>query len=499
MKKFFLYLSLLILVIIGSVYSVLFTGWGNGVVSGIISDKINEEKVIVFTFDKFLVSTNKIDIVANIDSNSKINISGDYSLFGASADIKYDINIKDLAKLQKITGKKLKGSFSLSGIAVGNKELMNVQGKTNIFSSKTTYDIKMINFEPSFIQVQVLKARIQDALVMLEEPAYAKGYLDINMDIKNAQIGTLDGLITTKVYQGLVNNPVVNKAFDLKLVDKLTFKTTIITKLKNDLALSSLKTYTSKANIFVKEAKVNLRTQKINSDYKIVVGDLRKLFDVSGTKMRGAITIDGNFIKDENILVDGKSKLLKGTLNYKLLNDDFTASIKNIDLLKGLYMMYYPEVFNSSANIDVVYNLKDQKGLMTAILKDGQLVKSDYSSQINALTRFDLTKEVYEETTLESKINKNIINSIMHLKSKHTTLDMTQSVLDTLKNTTDSTIKVNIKGLKFDTIIKGNLNDPSIKIKLDAKAALKSKIDEKKKVYKEKLENKLKDKLKSLF
>ena len=265
------------------------------------------------------------------------------------------------------------------------------------------------------------------------------------------------------------------------------------------MALSSLKTYTSKANVFVKEAKVNLRTQKINSDYKIVVSDLRKLFDVSGTKMRGAITIDGNFVKDENILVDGKSKLLKGTLNYKLLNDDFTASIKNIDLLKGLYMMYYPEVFNSSASIDLVYNLKDQKGLMTAILKDGQLVKSDYSSQINALTRFDLTKEVYEETTLESKINKNIINSIMHLKSKHTTLDMTQSVLDTLKNTTDSTIKVNIKGLKFDTIIKGNLNDPSIKIKLDAKAALKSKIDEKKKVYKEKLENKLRDKLKSLF
>ncbi len=440
-----------------------------------------------------------LGVSGSSDSNSKINVNGDYNLFAGSADIKYDINIKDLAKLQKFTGKKLKGSFALNGIVLGNKELMNVQGKSNIFSSQTSYDVKLVNYEPSLIQVNVLKARIQDALVMLEEPAYAKGYLDINMDIKNAQLGTLDGLITTKVYQGLVNNAVVNKAFDLKLVDKLTFKTTVITKLKNDLALSAVKTYTSKANIFVKEAKVNLSTQKINSDYQIVVGDLKKLFDVSATKMRGAITIDGNFVKDENILVNGTSKLLKGTLNYKLLNDDLTANIKNIDLLKGLYMMYYPEVFNSSASMDLVYNLKDQKGVMTAILKDGQLVKSDYSNQINALTRFDLTKEVYEETTLESKINKNIINSIMHLKSKYTTLDMTQSVLDTLKNTTDSTIKVDIKGLKFDTIIKGNLNKPDIKIKLDAQAAVKSKLKEKKKEMKKKIEDKIKNKLKSLF
>jgi len=499
MKKFFLFMTVLILIILAGAYSLLFSAWGNGIVSNIITDKVNEKEVLSFKFEKFLLSSDTIDISANIDENSKINIMGSYDLFKASADIKYDVNIQDLSKLQKFTGKKLSGAFALNGLAKGDKELMKVQGNTNIFSSKTSYDVSLKNFEPSLINVKVLRARIQDALVMLNEPAYAKGYLDLSMDIKDAKMGTLDGLVKLNIYKGLVNNKVVNKAFDLKLLDKLNFKADVNTVLKDSLALSASNIYTSKANIFVKETKVNLKTQKINSDYKIVVAKLSKLFDLTATKMRGEITINGNFVKDDNILLTGKSNLLKGKLDYKLLNEDFTASIKNIDLLKVLHMMYYPEIFNSSANMDVNYNLKDKKGVMTALLSEGRIVKNDYSSKINALTNFDLTKEVYEKTTLESKINKNIINSIMHLKSKYTTLDMTQSVFDTNKNTTASTIKVDIKGLKFDTIIKGNVNNPDIKIKLDAKKAIKAKIDKKKKALKKKLENKIQDKLKSLF
>jgi hypothetical protein len=45
---------------------------------------------------------------------------------------------------------------------------------------------------------------------MLNEPVYATGNLNIDGDIKNAKIETLDGLINTKITEGKIINEVVN-------------------------------------------------------------------------------------------------------------------------------------------------------------------------------------------------------------------------------------------------------------------------------------------------
>ncbi|NQY22269.1 MAG: hypothetical protein HRT40_13380, partial [Campylobacteraceae bacterium] len=337
------------------------------------------------------------------------------------------------------------------------------------------------------------------------QPLYASGYLDMNASIPNANMNELKGTINTIIYNGLINNKLVNKDFELKLKDKLTFNSDFKTILKDHYIYNVSNIYTSKANIFVKETKVNLKTMKIESDYKAQVKDLSKLYDLISMKMRGSLEVNGTFVKDENLLVLGKSNLLDGTLNYKLLNSDFTAKIKNLNVLKALHMMYFPEVLKSSANMDVEYNLENQVGTASGLLTDGKFVKNKFSSMLNNLARFDITKEVYEKITLDSKINKNIINSTMHFRSNLTKLDMTKSVLDTEKMTTNSYIKVNIKGIKFDTSIKGPVADPKIKLHggsylKDSIAGKKDELLKKLKIDnldKKNLEKKLKEKLKS--
>ena len=178
---------------------------------------------------------------------------------------------------------------------------------------------------------------------------------------------------------------------------------------------------------------------------------------------------------------------------------------KNINVLKTLHMMYFPEVLKSTANVDLKYNLENKIGTVNGLLINGRFVKNEFSSMLNNFARFDITKEVYEKITLDSKINKNIINSTMHFKSKLTKLDMTKSVLDTEKMITDSYVKVNIKGIKFDTSIKGDVSSP--KIKLHIGSALQATIDAKKdellkklnidKLDKDNLKRKLKEQMES--
>ena len=476
---------------IGLAYALVFTPWGNGIVSSQVESKINEEDLIVFKFEDFLLNTSEIKIVASVDGSSKIDIQGIYSMFEQSIDLTYNIDLEDLSKFEKFADRKLSGSLKIDGVVVGDKELLKIEGTTDIFASESTYDVQLKDFSPSYIKAKVKKANIAKALQMLNEPAYSEGNIDIDANIVDVNLGSLDGTVLVKIYNGVVNNKVVNREFDMKLVDKLSFKSAIDTKLQGNTVLIDSTVDTSKADLIAKTTKINLETSKITSDYKLVVSDLSKLFDVTNTKMRGAVTLTGAFEKDKNLLVTGSSKLLGGTLNYKLLNDDLTANLEKIDLLRGLHMMYYPEVFSSDVDVDVTYNLKQQKGLFNMRLMNGKIKENQYTRMINKFARFDLTKEAYEEATLESEIDKNIINSVMHFKSKYSTLDMTKSVFDTEKSTIDSVITVNIKGFAFDTIIEGDVASPKIRIKLDAEQALRAKLEEEKAALQAKLQAKL--------
>ena len=226
------------------------------------------------------------------------------------------------------------------------------------------------------------------------------------------------------------------------------------------------------ANLFVKKAVVNLADASINSDYLLKVDDLSKLYDVAQMKMRGKVAINGEVKKDKNLLVTGASKLLDGALNFKLLNDDFSSTIKDVEVLKALHMMYYPEVFTSKTDLSLTYNLKSQKGLLNGKLINGQFKQNEYSSLLNQFARFDITREVYETVALNSDINKDIIKSTVDMKSSLTHIKVPQSTINTKKRIVDALVQTNLKGIEFDTKITGSLDKPTIK--MDTSKLLKS-------------------------
>lgn len=477
MKKLFFGLTFLIILIIGGVYTLLFTPTGNSFVASKIEDKANEKEGVNFKVNKFILTMSNIEFDATVDGNSNIKVMGDLALLAKTVDLKFNLDIKDLSKLEKFTNQKLNGSFKTNGTLKGNQELAKLEGVTDIFKSNTTYDVELKNFEPSNILFDMKKANIKEILYLVNQPIYADGNLDINANIKNAKIETLDGLVKTKITNGVVANSLVNKAFNTKLKEILAFKGDITTKLVPNSVLSKVDFYTTMANIFVKEANVDLKTMAIKSDYLLNVNDLSKLFDVTQTKMRGSIDINGDIKKDKDLLVNGNSKLLDGELNFKLLNDDFTATINDVEILKALHMMYYPEIFTSKSKIDVVYNLAKQKGTIKGNLLNGQFQKNEYSTIINNFARFDLTKEVYKSVDLNSNIDKNIIKSTVNMESRFTKIDVNPSTIDLEKSSIDALVTTNIKDIVFDTKISGDLTSPNVKV--DTQKLLKSGLNQK--------------------
>lgn len=477
MKKFLLFLLLLIVLLLAGTYTVLFTPMGNNLVAGVIEQKANETKTANFKVEKFVLTTSNIDFKATVDNNSSIDVTGEFALLDMNIDLNYNANVKDLSKLKTLIGTELKGSFNTKGSVKGNKQRMDVEGKSNVFDSRTQYEATLVNLEPIDINFMVQDAQISRILTMIKQPNYASGKISIDGKLTNMQ-----GQIITTVLDGRVNNAVVNKAFDQKLVQSLNFKANVKTKVSQKEAISTLSAYTTMANVFVKKAVFDLKTHAINSDYEVKVDDLSKLYDVAQMKLRGNLALTGEVVKHKKLLVKGNSDIFDGKMKFELLNDDFTATVKNIELLNALHTMYYPEIFTSRGNIALNYNLKEKKGQVSGDLAKGQFLPNKYSLLLKNLAKFDITKEVYEDTRFKSNINKDIIKSTLNMKSKYTQIKVTKSTLNSKLRTVDAMIDTIIKDVVLKTKVTGSLDKP--KISIDTSELVKSKL--KKKLKKEK-------------
>lgn len=474
-QKLFFGLTLFILIIIGTIYGALFTKPGNNFVAGYIQNTANSKNSGAnLLINDFTLTTSTINFDATINDKSFIKVNGDVNIIAKTFDLKFEVDVQDLSTLKNLTNQQLNGSIKTNGTVIGDAALTTVMGNIKVAKGSGEYDVKLVDFNPSNILLDIKDLKLDELLYMVNQPKYAKGNLNIDANIKSADIKNLDGIVNTTITNGLVNNPLVNKSFELKLKDALSFKTTSITTLKGQKAISKAFVNTTPANIEIKEAIYDLGDMKLNSDYKVIVEDFANLYDLSQTKMRGKAVINGDIEQSATILkVTGNSNILGGSLNYELLNDNFKASTNGIELKEATYMMYYPKVFDSKANLNLDYNLAKKTGKLNGTFVNGYFLPNEFSTLLNQLAKFDLTKEVYESVDVKSDINDKIIKSVINMKSKNTKIDVTSSTLDLNKSNIDADITANILKYTIGIDVSGNMTKPNVKF--DTGDLLKSK------------------------
>jgi len=410
----------------------------------------------------------------------------------------YKLDVKNLTKLEGIIGTKLYGNFITSGNTVMNNGIMKIDGISDVFDSSTKYSLKLVDSSLAYIKFNIINAKINKLLHILNEPVYADGTLNIDGNITNARPKSLAGVIKTQISNGKIINPVANTVFKQNLKKKITFNANATTTLVPNQALTNSKITTSLATIDIKKAVVTFNDASINTDYLLSIPSLRNFYDLTATKMRGAIDISGNIkSKNKSFLLNGKSNLLGGVLDFNLKNNDLHADIKNIQVKKLTHMLYYPEVFDSSTALTLDYNMLMKKGKLKGNLIKGHFLPNNFSSLLNQFAKFDITREIYETVDINTNINKLILSSTIDMKSKNTQVNVTKSILDLEKSTIDALVNTKIKKTQFSLKVKGKTSKP--KISIDSKDLMKSQankqIDKNKEKIKEKLNKVLKGKL----
>ncbi|MDD2291097.1 MAG: hypothetical protein PHV52_02350 [Aliarcobacter sp.] len=464
MKKLFLSLTLLIVIILGSVYGILFTKYGNGIVASYIEEKVNSgQNDVKLKVEDFTLTLKNLNFDASINDNSKINISGDLSLFKKSVDLKYDIKINELSTLKNLTKQEFKGPLVTSGIFTGNDQEAIIQGVSDIAQSQTKYYFNLEDFEPKNINIQVKNAKIEDLLVLLNKPLYAKGDLNVLADIKNASLSKLDGMIVAKVSNGKVNNEVINSEFNQGFESTINFQSDINAILTPNKAEVKSNLISALGEIYMNKTTIDLSANSVKSDYKIDIKNLAKLEGVISKKLNGQFITNGSFKAfDETIQIEGNSDIFEGITKYngEFVNSkasNIKFSIENAKLEKFLQVLNEPIYTTGDLNIEGDIknaDLNKLEGSIISKIDNGSIV----NEVANVVFKQDLKEKLNYNLEIDTSLVPNQAVSKAYVETTMGNLTVQKAVYDFTQDSLISDYLLNIPVLeKLKDITKMNL------------------------------------------
>lgn len=453
----------------------------------ILNEKYNQTMLSPINFQGDLnaqLNGKKVEFKSNITSSiadillEKFIVELDKNKFSGD----YRVDAKNLAKLENIFGIKLNGSFSTNGNLASDNGFMFVNGLSNLFDSSTSYNLEVKDMMPQNFSFKMENAKVEELLKTLNQPIYSNGNLNIQGNVKTADLEKLDGFISSKINDGKILKDVTNKEFKQELKGNLNYDLTLNTIFEANQAVSNGKFNSNLLNLNFGNGVYDFKDKSFKSDYLVKIPSLENLKELIKVKLIGEAEIKGEVgIKENVTYANGKSNILGGTLDFDLKDSDLNATLNSISVKELTKMLDKPEFFDSNGNLMVSYNTLSKNGTVKGNFLKGSFIPNNFTTIVSQITKTDLTKEFYEEVTLNSQIKGEQVISNLLLKSENTHIEIKDSTLDFAKNFIDAKLSSQIKKDNLNLSLKGDMNKPSIAF--DAKGFKKElikKIDDKK-------------------
>jgi hypothetical protein len=406
----------------------------------------------------------KIPYKMAFNSNlAKISSKGEFVPKTVGMDLDYHVDIDRLELLKPVTGMQMRGPLALKGTVKGDKKELVVNGYTDLAKSRTDFSIMLEEFKPKSISAQMKHLRLKPLFNMLSQPHYADGSIDLQIDIPDARVGHLDGIVTTTLSKGRLDGKTISKEMEMENVPNAPFGVKTRTTLNKNIIDTKTVIDSSLMSLSSKHARMDLENNLITADYKVKIPDLEKLYFVTKQRMQGEIVLFGDLKKDEHLVFTAHSDTLGGYFDAKLLDDDLHAVFKEIQTLEALDMLLYPQIFDSTLNGTMDYNIATQKGIFDAKLENGRFTRNVAMDLYKQYGERDLYKENFNGTLL-SRIDQSRLDTDLFLKSRKSSISSEHMKIDSKTNHIDGKLHIVANKHPLDIYIKGNMDDPDVQI-----------------------------------
>jgi len=277
----------------------------------------------------------------------------------------------------------------------------------------------------------------------------------------------LQGVVRSKIYKAKLDSKYMSKTYEFKtLMPPVNFNATTYTVLNKNIGDTKVDFNSNIADVDIKSALFKLSDSSIDSDYRVKLHDLDKLFFVSERHLKGSLKAEGRVKKAKDLDFSMNSKVASGILDVKLHNDDLTAKLNGMKTLQVLDMLLYPQVFDSLVSGDVKYNLVDEKGTFKGNLSKGRFTKNQVLDLTKKYAKIDLYKEIFKGD-VNARINKEKIVTSLSLKSNKSSLTTKDARLNSKTQVLHAKIDIVANNNPLEVTLDGDINAPDVKVNAD--------------------------------
>lgn len=406
------------------------------------------------------------------DSNvGKITLSSTSNIESFDTKGVYSIVLSDISAFTPLLGMKVRGALRTEGSIEGGLENILIAGKTDIADSASTYSANIVKSALAKVRFDTQNLRIEKLLYMIYQPQYISASVG-----GKAEAWDFDKGISTQAnfsLKGVTSNPVIKKEFDLDMPNT-PFSANLSAKLDKGVGNANLIFDSNLARLNVPNIAIDLHKGAYSSPYSAILPDLKKLKFATKIELVGKFEANGDFALSENLRATFHTKSLGGNIDAELNGDNFNAKIKEVDLDSVLSMAQIQKVFSSKVNGDLAYNTASEKGTLKARLDNGRFLKNQLTDALKQYAKFDATGLVFNNISLNSDINKMVLNSALNMQSGDFSLSGQNIITDLEKSTINAKLKTTLKKDTLGIKLSGNLTSP--KVELDLGELLKSRL-----------------------
>ncbi len=479
MKKFVIAFILFVVIVIAGMYGVLFTDFGNNLLKPKVQSKIHKYLSEDFSLDTFKLRPSSFAVIMKSRSGSEINIKGLFGIFSNNINAHYYIRLSknDSIHIKKQT---IKGPFWVKGKIIGNvKSKLNIDGKSNIANSKTEYAFTLKKMSFASFSLNAVNVHISKLLETVNRPAYVEGIANIKSDLDDiSDDDDISGIVFVNVPKAVLNKVLIKKDFGFELQGSSEIGLELNSNIKGKKAYSKIKVSSIYGSLLCKNAVIKLKNMSLKSDYVLDIPNLDKLYFLTKRHLKGSVVLNGSIkYKKDSAEITAHSNIWGGKLDAVFKNGQIRGKANGIDIVGLTDMLMYKRFFSSKGSLEFNYNIFSKKGAASGTFLNGHILPNRMVLLVKSVAGFDLTKEIYKKTTINSKIDNKKVVLNFDMASRLTNLSTKGARLNFETDKVDALVSATIKKNTMKITIKGDMNKP--KIGIDIKKTIKKNIEKK--------------------
>ena len=412
---------------------------------------------------KTLIENGIVNSVSNLASNLfKIdNLKAIYNLKEKDLKADFKASVDDLSKLKEFTKQTLKGNLKASGdVSMKNNALKGLNLNVNTLGG----EIKASS-NGSNLNADVNNLKLNDIFALIGQNTLASGDLKAKINLSSIDIKNLNGTANINLSNSILNDKELSKMLNKEFPKNIKLNANSDINIANSIANFNAVINSDLANLKKLNGSFDINKNSLNANYEAFVNDLSKLAFISGKKMIGSVSLNGEIKKDaKNLVATANSDLFDGKFKANLTNENLKATFDKFKIEKLTHMLDFGEFYEGIGDLVFNYNTLAQKGDFNVDINEGRLTPSKLTTAISIATQKDITKEIFNDSYVKGIINQGFIEFKSQMKAPKMDLNVTKGTLDTKTSKINIPVLINVEKTDITADVTGTTKDPKVNV-----------------------------------